>query len=142
MVLAAGGQVIGVIPDALVKLEVAHQGLSDLRVVRSMHERKALMVELADAFIAMPGGFGTLEEFCEVLTWAQLGLHRKPHGLLNVNGFYDSLLAFFDHAVKSNFIRQSHRDLVITEENPEVLLDLLAHARAPGLNKWIDRDET
>jgi hypothetical protein len=141
-VLAAGGNVIGVIPHALVKMEVAHKGLSDLRVVNSMHERKALMVELSDAFIAMPGGFGTLEEFCEVLTWSQLGIHRKPHGLLNVLGFYDPLLSFFDHAVQSNFIRQSHRDLVITSDNPAQLLDLLAQAKPPAINKWIDRDET
>jgi len=141
-VLAAGGDVIGVIPHALVKMEVAHKGLSDLRVVNSMHERKAMMVELSDAFIAMPGGFGTLEEFCEVLTWSQLGLHRKPHGLLNVLGFYDSLLVFLDHAVKSKFVRQSHRDLVITSDNPTQLLDLLAQAKPPAMNKLIDRDET
>jgi uncharacterized protein (TIGR00730 family) len=140
--LAAGGNVIGVIPNALVKMEVAHQSLTDLRVVNSMHERKAMMVDLADAFIALPGGFGTLEEFCEVLTWAQLGLHRKPHGLLNVAGFYDQLLAFFDHAFKQNFIRQSHRDLVITEENPGRLLDLLANVQPPNLHKWLDRDQT
>ncbi len=107
-----------------------------------MHERKALMVELSDAFIALPGGFGTLEEFCEVLTWAQLGLHRKPHGLLNVEGFYDSLLAFFDHAVAENFIRDLHRQLVITETDPERLLDLLAQAQPPDLDKWIDRKQT
>ena len=139
--LSGGGEVIGVIPKALATKEVAHHGLSDLRVVGSMHERKALMVELADAFIALPGGFGTLEEFCEVLTWAQLGLHRKPHGLLNVAGFYDPLLAFFDHAVEKNFIRQIHRELIITESNPTRLLDLLAKAHPPNLNKWIDLDQ-
>jgi uncharacterized protein (TIGR00730 family) len=139
--LAAGGTVIGVIPNALVKMEVAHAGLTDLRVVNSMHERKAMMVDLSDAFIALPGGFGTLEEFCEVLTWAQLGLHRKPHGLLNVAAFYDSLLSFFDHAVQHNFIRQIHRDLVITEKNPARLLDLLAQTHPPNLHKWIDRDQ-
>lgn len=141
-VLAAGGHVIGVIPQSLVAREVGHAGLPDLRVVGSMHERKALMVELADAFIALPGGFGTLEEFCEVLTWAQLGLHRKPHGLLNVEGFYDSLLSFFDHAVAENFIRPIHRELVITESDPERLLDLLAQSHPPDLDKWIDRDQT
>jgi hypothetical protein len=133
--LAAGGTVIGVIPNALVKMEVAHAGLTDLRVVNSMHERKAMMVDLSDAFIALPGGFGTLE------TWAQLGLHRKPHGLLNVAAFYDSLLSFFDHAVQHNFIRQIHRDLVITEKNPARLLDLLAQTHPPNLHKWIDRDQ-
>src|SRR3954451_6826808 len=107
--LAAGGNVIGIIPESLLAKEVAHQGLKDLRVVASMHERKAMMVELADAFIAMPGGFGTLEEFCEVLTWAQLGLHRKPHGLLNTAGFYDSLLRFFDHTMAERFVRAEHR---------------------------------
>lgn len=141
-VLAGGGEVIGVIPNALAKKEVAHFGLKDLRIVESMHERKALMVELADAFIALPGGFGTLEEFCEVLTWAQLGIHRKPHGLLNVEGFYDSLLAFFDHAVERNFVRPVHRELVITESNPARLLELIAKAHPPNLNKWIDLDET
>jgi uncharacterized protein (TIGR00730 family) len=141
-VLAAGGHVIGVIPESLVAREVGHLGLKDLRVVKSMHERKALMVELSDAFIALPGGFGTLEEFCEVLTWAQLGLHRKPYGLLNVEGFYDSLLSFFDHAVAENFIRAAHRELVITESDPERLLDLLAQAQPPNLDKWIDRDQT
>jgi uncharacterized protein (TIGR00730 family) len=141
-VLATGGNVIGVIPEMLVKMEVAHQGLADLRVVASMHERKALMVDLADAFIALPGGFGTLEEFSEVLTWAQLGLHRKPHGLLNVAGFYDPLLAFFDHAVAANFIRQAHCELVISENDPARLLDLMAAAHPPHLPKWIDSKQT
>ena len=107
-----------------------------------MHERKALMAELADAFVALPGGFGTLEEICEVLTWAQLGLHHKPYGLLNVEGFYDSLLSFFDHAVQENFVRAVHRKLVITENDPARLLDLLAQSQSPNLDKWIDRDQT
>jgi hypothetical protein len=141
-VLAADGKVIGVIPEALAAREVAHLGLKDLRVVRSMHERKALMVELSDAFIALPGGFGTLEEFCEVLTWAQLGLHRKPHGLLNVEGFYDALLSFFDHAVAENFIRAEHRELVVAETDPERLIELLLKSKPPNLDKWIDRDQT
>ena len=101
--LAVGGEVIGVIPDSLIEKEVAHARLSDLRVVKSMHERKALMAELSDAFIALPGGFGTLEEFCEVLTWAQLGLHRKPCGILNIEGYYDRLLALFDMLLQSSF---------------------------------------
>jgi uncharacterized protein (TIGR00730 family) len=134
--------VIGVIPEALMTKEVGHRGLPDLRVVGSMHERKALMVELSDAFIAMPGGFGTMEEFCEVLTWAQLGLHRKPHGLLNVAGFYDSLLAFFDHAVRERFIRQAHRSLVVAETDAERLLDLMVALEPPNLDKWIDLTKT
>ncbi len=141
-VLAGGGEVIGVIPQSLVSKEVAHLGLKDLRVVPSMHERKALMADLADAFIALPGGFGTLEEFAEILTWAQLGLHRKPHGLLNIEGFYDPLLAFFNHAVTENFIRQAHRELVISETDPARLLDALATVQPPNLDKWIDRDQT
>jgi uncharacterized protein (TIGR00730 family) len=124
--LAAGGSVTGVIPRALVSREIAHLDLKDLRVVDSMHERKALMAELADAFIALPGGFGTLEEFCEVLTWAQLGLHHKPCGLLNVAGFYDSLLSFFDHAAAEDFIRDLHRGQVVVESDLERLLDALA----------------
>jgi uncharacterized protein (TIGR00730 family) len=141
-VLAAKGTVIGVIPEALVAKEVAHQRLTDLRVVRSMHERKALMADLADAFVALPGGFGTMEEFCEVLTWAQLGLHRKPHGLLNVAGFYDPLLAFFDHAVAENFVRPAHRAFVVSETDPHRLLHRLASTQSPNLDKWIDRDAT
>ena len=141
-VLAAGGAVIGVIPDALVAKEVAHTGLSDLRVVGSMHERKALMAELADAFVALPGGYGTFEEFCEVVTWAQLGLHRKPCGLLNVDGFYDPLLSFFDHAVAERFIRPVHRSLVLEHHDPERLLDRLMSYEPPRVEKWIDRDET
>ena len=141
-VMAAGGEVVGVIPEAMVSKEVAHQGLTDLRVVGSMHERKALMAELADAFVALPGGFGTFEEFCEIVTWAQLGLHRKPCGLLNVEGYYDRLLALFDHAVAEQFVRPMHRALVLEEHDPERLLRLLAAYRAPELAQWIDRDET
>jgi uncharacterized protein (TIGR00730 family) len=141
-VMAAGGEVVGVIPEAMVSKEVAHQGLSDLRVVGSMHERKALMAELADAFVALPGGFGTFEEFCEIVTWAQLGLHRKPCGLLNVEDYYDRLLALFDHAVAEQFVRPMHRALVLEERDPERLLRLLAAYRAPELAQWIDQDET
>lgn len=140
--LAGGGEVVGIIPKSLANKEVAHLGLQDLRVVPSMHERKALMAELADAFIALPGGFGTLEEFAEILTWAQLGLHRKPHGLLNIEHFYDPLLTFFDHAVAENFIRQAHRDLVIADADPGRLLDSLAAVRPPNLDKWIDKAQT
>jgi uncharacterized protein (TIGR00730 family) len=141
-VLAAGGRAIGVIPEALVAKELAHQGLSELRVVGSMHQRKALMAELSDAFLALPGGFGTLEEYCEVLTWAQLGLHAKPCGLLNVAGFYDALLDLFDHAVSEQFVPGPHRRLVLVEEDPQRLLDLLGGYRPPQVKKWIDRLET
>jgi hypothetical protein len=141
-VLAAGGEVIGIIPEALVQMEVAHHGLADLRVVKSMHERKALMVDLCDAFIALPGGYGTLDEFCEVLTWAQLGLHQKPHGILNVRGYFDGLLAFFDHAVATGFIRPAHREFIHTSADPHQLLDQLAAARPAHSSKWITRDQT
>lgn len=136
-----GGEVIGVIPGALVAKELAYEGLEDLRVVGSMHERKALMADLADAFIALPGGYGTLEEFCEMLTWAQLGLHQKPCGILNVEGFYGGLLSFFDHAVGEGFVRGAHRSLVVEAEDPERLLDLLMTYRPPFLDKWIHRGE-
>jgi uncharacterized protein (TIGR00730 family) len=139
--LAGGGEVIGVIPEVLVAKEVAHQGLPDLRVVRSMHERKALMAELSSAFLALPGGFGTLEEFIEAVTWSQLGLHRKPCGLLNVCGYYDSLLALLDHAVEERFLRSENRALVLAESQAEPLIDkLLSHA-PPYVDKWIGRVE-
>jgi uncharacterized protein (TIGR00730 family) len=140
--LAVGGEVIGVLPRALFAREIGHSGLTELRVVGSMHERKALMVELADAFVMLPGGFGTFEEFCEVLTWAQLGLHRNPCGLLNVAGYYDTLIALFDHAVAERFVRPEHRALVLEDTDPERLLDRLATAHVPALDKWLDRDQT
>ncbi|MBI2555583.1 MAG: TIGR00730 family Rossman fold protein [Candidatus Rokubacteria bacterium] len=139
--LAAGGEVLGVIPRALVEKELAHRGVADLRVVASMHERKALMAELADAFVALPGGYGTLEEFCEVVTWAQLGIHRKPCGLLNVTGFFDSLLALFDHAVAEGFLRLQHRALIVVEKDPERLLDALAAWEPPAIEKWVRQEE-
>ncbi len=141
-VLAAGGEVIGVIPQSLVVKELGHREVADLRVVASMHERKALMAELSDAFIALPGGYGTLEEFCEVVTWSQLGLHAKPCGLLNVKGYYDALTALLDHAVNEQFLRPEHRGLVLVDEDPEGLLEQLARYRPPLLDKWIDRDAT
>jgi uncharacterized protein (TIGR00730 family) len=122
-VLDLGGHVTGVIPDSLVSKEVAHRGLSDLRVVQSMHERKALMAELSNGFIAMPGGIGTMEEFFEVLSWAQLGLHEKPCGLLNVAGYYDPLIEFLDRAVAQDFIKPKHRALLLVESEPALLLD-------------------
>jgi len=140
--LAGGAKVVGVIPQALVDKELAHKGLSELRIVKSMHERKALMAELANAFIALPGGYGTLEEFCEILTWSQLGLHRKPCGLLNVAGFYDPLLAQIDHAVKARFVRAEHRELCLVEREPELLLRRLLTFRPPAMDKWIRREES
>ena len=121
--LERGGHVTGVIPDALVSQEVAHRGLSDLRVVQSMHERKATMAELSDGFIAMPGGIGTMEEFFEVLSWAQLGLHNKPCGLLNIGGYYDHLIRFMNHAVDQEFLKPKHRQLLLVEKEPDRLLD-------------------
>ena len=122
-VLELGGHVTGVIPNALVSREVAHRGLSELRVVSSMHERKALMAELSDGFIALPGGIGTMEEFFEVLSWAQLGIHNKPCGLLNVSGYYDPLIEFLDHAVSQDFVKPKHRALLLVESEPAILLD-------------------
>lgn len=135
--LAAGGEVIGVIPQHLVSKEVAHQTLQDLRVVASMHERKALMAELSDGFIALPGGFGTFEEFCEVLTWSQLGLHKKATGLVNVCGYYDPLLALFDSGLREQFIRPSHRDLVLSATDPQALLKRMREYQPIDLPKWL-----
>ncbi|MCC6443817.1 MAG: TIGR00730 family Rossman fold protein [Armatimonadetes bacterium] len=140
--LQAGGEVIGVIPQALVDRELAHRGLSDLHVVSSMHERKATMAALSDAFIALPGGYGTLDELCEILTWAQLGLHAKPCGLLDVEGYYDHLLALLDHAVAQRFLRPEHRALLLDDTDPDRLLDRLTAYQPPALYKWIDQDET
>lgn len=142
-VLAAGGHAIGVIPHALVARELAHRRLPDLRVVNSMHERKAMMAGLADAFIAMPGGFGTFEEFCEVVTWTQLGVHRKPCGLLNVGGFYDPLIALFDRAAAEGFIKPENQRIVVSDSDPAALLDALANARGLPEVEWIgSADET
>jgi hypothetical protein len=140
--LAAGGEVIGVIPQTLVDRELAHRGLADLRVVGSMHERKALMADLSDAFIALPGGFGTLDEFCEIVTWAQIGLHRKPCGILNVDGYYDSLLRFVDRAVEHKFIRPAHRDMLIVDNDPSKLLARLLAAHVPQVDKIMPQTET
>lgn len=136
-VLAAGGHAIGVIPHALVAREIAHRGLPDLRVVNSMHERKATMAELADSFVALPGGFGTFEEFCEAVTWTQLGLHRKRCGLLNVGGFYDPLLALFDRASDEGFVRRDNREIVIADADPAALLDRLAAPWEAPREKWL-----
>ena len=141
-VMAAGGKVIGVIPQSLANREIAHTGITELRVVDSMHARKAMMAELADAFIAMPGGVGTFEEFFEVVTWTQLGLHRKPCGLLNVNGFYAPLAAFIDQAVTEGFIKPVHRAAIVVDSDPVRLLDTLGTIKLPDVPKWIDRTET
>ncbi len=138
-VLDSGGKVIGVIPKVLLAKEVAHGRLTELRVVASMHERKAMMADLADAFVALPGGLGTLEELCEILTWAQLGLHAKPCGLLNVCNYFDGLLAFLDHAVEERFLKSQHRALIIEADTPSDLLDRLASFRPQPVEKWIDR---
>jgi uncharacterized protein (TIGR00730 family) len=138
---AAGGEVIGVIPRALVGLEVAHVGLADLRIVASMHERKALMAELSDGFVALPGGIGTLEELFEVWTWGQLGSHRKPCALLNVAGFYDRLLGFLDFVVEEAFLRSVHRSMLLVAETPADLLEKLEGYRAPPETQWVTRDD-
>lgn len=138
--LAGGARVTGVIPQVLQIRELAHRGLSDLRVVGSMHERKALMAELSDAFVALPGGMGTLEELSEVLTWAQLGLHQRPVGLLDAGGYYRPLIAFFDQAVTAGFLRPAHRAILQVADGPEAILDRLASwAPAGPVERVIDR---
>jgi uncharacterized protein (TIGR00730 family) len=139
--LAQGGHVIGVIPSAMVTREIAHRGLPDLRIVGSMHERKALMASLSDAFIALPGGFGTFEEFCEVVTWTQLGLHRKPCGLLNVAGYYDPLVTLFDRAVADGFIRPESRGIVLADSDPAALIERVLERPAPAGQAVIQPEE-
>ncbi|MGE0615566.1 MAG: TIGR00730 family Rossman fold protein [Bacteriovoracia bacterium] len=133
----AGGEVIGVIPKLLTNKEIAHQNLKDLRVVDSMHERKALMAELSDGFVALPGGFGTFEEICEIITWSQLGLHRKPAGLLNVNGYYNALIEQFDQGVREQFIAPVYRDMVLSASEPRELLAKMRNYQAPPTPKWL-----
>ena len=139
-VLEAGGEVIGVIPEHLMTREIGHNRLTKLHIVHSMHERKALMADLSDAFIALPGGFGTLEEFFEVLTWSQLGLHAKPCGIVNVLGYYTPLLATLDHAVQERFLKPQNRALVLARETPAELLQALEEWRPVHVEKWLDRD--
>ena len=144
-VLAGGGEVIGVMPSALVEKEVAYEELSDLRIVDSMHERKALMADLADAFIALPGGLGTLEELLEILTWAQLGLHQRACGVLDVCGYFDALARFLDHAVQEEFILPAHRSMLLFHEDADTLVDALRSYRPERIDKarWIlDREGT
>jgi uncharacterized protein (TIGR00730 family) len=137
-VLEAGGKVIGVIPADIADKEVGHQGLAELQVVDSMHERKMRMARLADGIIALPGGLGTLEELFEMLTWSQLGFHRMPIGLVNVAGYFDLLLAFLDHMVEERFVKQAHRDLLLTDSDPETLLDRMTVYEPPVVDKWLD----
>ncbi len=139
--LAAGGRVIGVIPEALATRELAHDGLTELQVVGSMHERKARMSELSDGFLALPGGIGTLEEWFEVWTWSQLGFHPKPCGLLNVAGYYDHLLAFLDHVTAERFLNETYRAMAIVDDDPGLLLDRLAAWRPSRARKWIEAEE-
>ncbi len=139
--LNAGGEVIGVLPEALQHKELAHNGLTRLEVVSSMHERKARMAELSDGFIALPGGAGTLEEIFEIWTWGQLGFHNKPAGFLNVAGYYDKLAAFLDHTVSEAFVKPVHRDMLIFDDNPETLLDTMAAYAPPKAEKWLERFE-
>ncbi|CAD5107036.1 LOG family protein [Zestomonas carbonaria] len=138
--LAAGGQVIGIIPQSLKEAEIGHKGLTRLEVVDGMHARKARMAELSDAFIALPGGLGTLEELFEVWTWGQLGYHGKPLGLLEVNGFYDKLIDFLDHLVAERFVRDQHRGMLQVSPSPEALLDLLENWKPTVAPKWVDRE--
>jgi uncharacterized protein (TIGR00730 family) len=137
-VMGAGGTVTGIMPDNLFRKEIGHTEITDLRIVGSMHERKAMMAELSDAFIALPGGFGTFEEFCEAVTWTQLGLHAKPCGLLNVAGYYDALLALFDRAEGDGFLMIEHRKLVHSATDPDELLDHLETHPPVHTDKWIE----
>jgi uncharacterized protein (TIGR00730 family) len=142
-VLAQGGEITGVIPHALVDKEIGHPHVEDMRLVDSMHERKALMAELADAFVALPGGLGTLEELFEVFTWSQLGLHHKPLALLDVEGYYDGIAAFLDHAVRERFLNAKQRSTLIVERDPGALLERLKAYEPDAVEpKWLDRDET
>lgn len=141
-VLKAGGRVIGVIPESLVEKEIAHQGLTELRVTRSMHERKTIMAEISDGFIALPGGIGTLEELFEVWTWAQLGFHGKPCGLLNIAGYFDNLCAFLDHSVAEQFVKAPHRTMLFVESSAELLLNGFSAYVPPVVTKWVSPDQT
>jgi uncharacterized protein (TIGR00730 family) len=141
-VLAAGGRVVGVMPDFLATKEIAHAGLSELKITTSMHERKAAMATLADGFIALPGGFGTLEEFFEAITWAQLGLHAKPCALLNVNGYYDSLLSFLDTAVTKRLLKPENREMVLVASDADSVLEQMQRYTATATTKWISIERT
>lgn len=137
--MEAGGNVVGVIPRSLVQKEVAHTGLSELHIAESMHERKALMAELSDGFIAMPGGIGTMDEIFEIFTWAQLGFHTKPCGLLNVDGYYDPLLGFLDNVVNEGFLKGMHREKLVTGTTPSEIIDAFAYYEPPTGSKWVEK---
>jgi uncharacterized protein (TIGR00730 family) len=139
--MGAGGHVTGVIPQHLIDKEVGHHGLNELLIVGSMHERKATMEDLSDGFIAMPGGFGTIEEFCEILTWAQLGFHRKPCGVLNTEGYYNSLLTFFDYSVTEGFVRPINRKAIVVHSDPTTLVQTLQTYQVPVVEKWVKHEE-
>ena len=141
-VLEAGGSVTGVIPRPMTERELAHETVTKLYVVSSMHERKALMASLSDAFIALPGGYGTLEELFEVIAWAQLGIHRKPIGLLNAAGYFDALLSLVEHMIGEGFIKTKHRGLFVTAEQPQALLDALQRHQMPATRRWLTEEET
>jgi uncharacterized protein (TIGR00730 family) len=141
-VLKLGGEVIGVIPKALAHKEVAHHHLTELHVTESMHDRKMLMAELSDGFIALPGGIGTLEELFEIWTWAQLGFHQKPCGLLNVEGYYDSLIKFLDHVLAEQFVKPHHHGMLMVESDPDALLERYVHYQPPVVEQWLGKDET
>ena len=141
-VLQLGGRAVGVIPKGLARKEVMHRQLSELHVTQSMHERKTLMAELSDGFIAMPGGIGTFEEIFEIWTWAQLGIHAKPCGLLNVAGYYDALTTFLDHAAAEQFLKPDQRSLLMVEREPQALLDRFGRYQPPSVRKWLDADES
>jgi len=141
-VLRLGGKVVGVIPEAMMRKELAHAGLTELHVTPTMHARKTLMAELADGFVALPGGIGTMEEIFEIWTWGQLGFHRKPCGLLNAAGYYDSLIAFLDHATREQFVRPDQRRMLVVESEPSALLDRLMTYNPPELPKWMGPGET
>jgi uncharacterized protein (TIGR00730 family) len=141
-VLKLGGHVTGVIPKALAHKEVMHNHLTELHITQSMHERKMLMAELADGFIALPGGIGTLEELFEIWTWAQLGFHHKPCGLLNVEGYYDSLIKFLDHVLAEQFVKHHHHAMLMVEKNPDLLLDRYVNYQPPVVKHWLGKEET
>lgn len=141
-VLDAGGEIIGVIPQMLATRELLHPGVADMRCVPNMHARKALMAELADAFVALPGGYGTFEELFEVITWGQLGIHRKNIGLLNTAGYFDPLVQLIDHAVHEQFIPIAHRELIVVRDEPQALLDALEQHRPPVVRKWMGPEQT
>jgi hypothetical protein len=139
--LGAGGKVIGVIPSVMVDKELAHQGLTQLHVVNTMHERKAMMAVFADAFVILPGGFGTMDELYEILTWAQLGFHRKPIAILNVCGYYDPMLTFIDHLVDEGFVKQDHREVIVVGDDPDALLTRIESYQPPLVDKWLKQED-